>query len=254
MRRAAVWLPFVVLLVAALLGVALWAGLPWRSPQPLPAPARVAPGPGAALQAQIEQRLVQDSAFRNDVVFLLVATLRDRCVPAEAGVLARMANRAGLPVLAAISAVTAQDVRLDRPIYQYIQYRADTAACAVPLHLPGSNGEGLQVDVEQYARTFPDSYFDPQRRSLPRDFAGRSLLQRAGNACNSVVYSVLPLGAGDWRCSTLRAGARDRVRGLCEAEMQRQHGTTAGELDMAVGQGMQDAVVAAVAALPEACR
>jgi len=44
------------------------------------------------------------------------------------------------------------------------------------------------------------------------------------------------------------------VRGACESELQRQHGSTGGELDMAVGQGMQGAVVAAIAALPEGCR
>ncbi len=69
---------------------------------------------------------------------------------------------------------------------------------------------GSSMDIEQYARTFPDSYFDPQRSSEPRDFGGLSLQQRAGNACNSVVYSVLPLGGADWRCA---ACARMPVRG-----------------------------------------
>ncbi len=89
---------------------------------------------------------------------------------------------------------------------------------------------------------------------MPRDFGGRSLVERAGDACNSEVYSVLPLGPGDWRCSVLRANARGRVRGACESELQRQRGSTGGELDMAVGQGMQGAVVEAIAALPEGCR
>ncbi len=65
---------------------------------------------------------------------------------------------------------------------------------------------------------------------------------------------VLPLGGTDWRCSSLRANARARVRGLCEDELRRQHGGIGGELDAAVGQGMQAAVVSAIAALPEDCR
>ena len=109
----------------------------------------------------------------------------------------------------------------------------------------------MAVDIEQYARMFPDSYFDPQRSSEPRDFGGLSLQQRAGNACNSVVYSVLPLGGTDWRCSSLRANARARpVRGRAAAPAW----GTGGELDMAVGKGMQAAVVSAIAALPEDCR
>lgn len=217
-------------------------------------PAITFPAPASDASQRIEQRLGEDHAFRNDVLFLLAATLRDRCAPAQAGLLARMANRASLPVLAAVSAVTQQDPSLDRPIYQYIQHRADATPCGQPLQMPLAGGRSMAVDIEQYARTFPDSYFEPQRSSEPRDFGGLSLQQRAGNACNSVVYSVLPLGGADWRCSSLRANARARVRGLCEDELRRQHGGAGGELDMAVGQGIQGAVVSAIAALPEDCR
>lgn len=210
--------------------------------------------PNDEARQRIERRMGDDVAFRNDVTFLLVATLRDRCRPAEAGLLARMANRAALPVLAAVSAVTAEDPRLDRPIYRYIQHRADSARCTEPLPLAAAGGRVLHVDIDQYARTFPDSYFDPVRSREPPDFGGQTLRERASNACNSVVYSVLPLGGADWRCASLRANARARVRGLCEHELRRQHGDIGGELDMAVGQGMQEQVVAAVAALPVDCR
>ncbi|KAA8993550.1 hypothetical protein FJU31_18280 [Stenotrophomonas cyclobalanopsidis] len=238
--------------VVLLAGAALLA---WQRSAPQARPPSVAfPTPVPALQADIERHLREDRAFRDDVVFLLAATVRDRCVPAEAGVLARMANRAALPVLGAVSAVTAQDRRLDRPIYQFIQHRADSTECGEPLQLPDSGTVPLRVDIEQYALSFPDSYYDPAHSSVPRDFGGRSLVERAGNACNSVVYSVLPLGPVDWRCSMLRTNARSRVRGACESELQRQHGSTGGELDMAVGQGMQGAVVAAITALPEGCR
>ncbi len=249
MRRAH-WVGIGAVLLLA--GAALLAWQRW-APQGRPPPVAF-PTPVAALQADIERHLREDRAFRDDVVFLLAATVRDRCVPAEAGVLARMANRAALPVLGPVSAVTAQDRRLDRPIYQFIQHRADRTECGEPLQLPASGTQPLQVDVELYARSFPDSYYDPTHSRVPRDFGGRSLVERAGDACNSVVYSVLPLGPGDWRCSMLRANARSRVHGACESELQRQHGSTSGELDMAVGQGMQGAVVAAIAALPEGCR
>ncbi len=249
MRRAH-WLGIGAVLLLA--GAALLVWQRWALQGRPPSVAFPAPVP--ALQADIERHLREDRAFRDDVVFLLAATVRDRCVPAEAGVLARMANRAALPVLGPVSAVTAQDRRLDRPIYQFIQHRADRTECGEPLQLPASGTQPLQVDVELYARSFPDSYYDPTHSRVPRDFGGRSLVERAGDACNSVVYSVLPLGPGDWRCSMLRANARSRVHGACESELQRQHGSTSGELDMAVGQGMQGAVVAAIAALPEGCR
>lgn len=242
-------------IVAAALLVAVALLVWWqRQAAPIAPPAIAFPPPSSGARQRIEQRMADDHAFRNDVLFLLAATLRDRCQPAQAGLLARMANRASLPVLAAVSAVTQQDPTLDRPIYQYIQHRADATQCGQPLQMPLAGGRSMAVDIEQYARTFPDSYFDPQRSSEPRDFGGLPLQQRAGNACNSVVYSVLPLGGTDWRCSSLRANARARVRGLCEDELRRQHGGIGGELDAAVGQGMQAAVVSAIAALPEDCR
>ena len=57
----------------------------------------------------------------------------------------------------------------------------------------------------------------------------------------------------DWRCSSLRANARARVRGLCEDELRRQHGHRR-RTGRRRGQGMQSAVVSAIAALPEDCR
>ncbi|KAG1083808.1 hypothetical protein G6F40_014658 [Rhizopus arrhizus] len=132
-------------------------------------PALAFPAPAADARQRIEQRLIEEPAFRNDVLFLLAATLRERCQPAQAGRRARMANRASLPVLAAVSAVTQQDPTLDRPSYQYIQHRADALRCGQPLQMPLAAGRSMDVDIEQYARTFPDSYFDPQRSSEPRD-------------------------------------------------------------------------------------
>ncbi|PSD25706.1 hypothetical protein C7E17_26180, partial [Stenotrophomonas maltophilia] len=45
--------------------------------------------------------------------------------------------------------------------------------CGQPLQMPQAGGRSMAVDIEQYARTFPDSYFDPQRSSVPRDPAPR---------------------------------------------------------------------------------
>lgn len=216
------WIIAAVVLAGA--GVAL--AVCWQRRAVVPEPPAVAfPAPAADASQRIEQRLGEDHAFRNDVLFLLAATLRDRCQPAQTGLLARMANRASLPVLAAVSAVTQQDPTLDRPIYQYIQHRADATRCGQPLQMPLAGGRSMQVDIEQYARTFPDSYFDPQRSSEPRDFGGLSLQQRAGNACNSVVYSVLPLGAP---IGVAAACAPMRVRG-CAACARTSCGANMGQ-------------------------
>ncbi len=174
MRRRWITVAGVLLATVALL---VW----WqRRAAPTAPPAVAFPAPSSGAAQRIEQRLGDDHAFRNDVLFLLAATLRDRCQPAQAGLLARMANRASLPVLAAVSAVTQQDPALDRPIYQYIQHRADATPCDQPLQMPLAAGRSMAVDIEQYARTFPDSYFDPQRSSEPRDFGGLSLQHASG--------------------------------------------------------------------------
>ncbi|NYB78079.1 MAG: hypothetical protein HZS22_09880, partial [Stenotrophomonas maltophilia] len=111
MRRRRIIATGMVLAVVALL---VW----WQQRAPIAPPAVAFPAPTSNASQRIEQRLGDDHAFRNDVLFLLAATLRDRCQPAQVGLLARMANRASLPVLAAVSAVTQQDSTLDRPIYQ----------------------------------------------------------------------------------------------------------------------------------------
>ena len=85
--------------VVLLAGAALLAWQRW-APQGRP-PSVAFPAPVPALQADIERHLREDRAFRDDVVFLLVATVRDRCVPADARALARMADRAAPPVLGA---------------------------------------------------------------------------------------------------------------------------------------------------------
>ncbi|MEE6229776.1 hypothetical protein, partial [Stenotrophomonas maltophilia] len=147
MRRR--WLMAAGVLLVAVVLLVWWQ----RQRAPTAPPAVAFPAPASDASQRIEQLLGDGHAFRNDVLFLLAATLRDRCQPAQAGVLARMANRASLPVLAAVSAVTQQDPSLDRPIYQYIQHRADATPCGQTLQMPLAGGRRMAVDIEQYART-----------------------------------------------------------------------------------------------------
>lgn len=56
-----------------------------RQRAPTAPPAVAFPAPASDASQRIEQRLGDDHAFRNDVLFLLAATLRDRCQPAQAG-------------------------------------------------------------------------------------------------------------------------------------------------------------------------
>ena len=174
-----------ILAAAALLGAIVLLAW-WQRQRATTAPPAVAfPAPAADASQRIEQRLRDDHAFRNDVLFLLAATVRDRCQPAQVGLLARMANRASLPVLASVSAVTQQEPSLDRPIYQYIQHRADATQCGQPLQMPLAGGRSMAVDIEQYARTFPDSFRPAAQRAAGFRWAAvaaarRQCLQQRG--------------------------------------------------------------------------
>lgn len=235
-------------------GAGLWAVARYGA-GPLPAaPVSLPATVPSLVDGRIGQQLQANKAFRDDVVFLAVATIRDRCAPAEKGALARMANRAELPILHAVSEVTAEHPDFDKPLYRYIQRKADETPCDGSLRLPGAVADGQGIDPAAYARSFPDSYFEPQRRSLPVDHAGRSLSARADDACYSVVYAVLPLGDSDWHCAAVRSNGRLRVHAACASALRAQHGAVGGELDGDVGRAAEPGVVKAVAALPEGCR
>ncbi len=76
MRRRWITVAGVLLATVALL---VW----WqRRAAPTAPPAVAFPAPSSGAAQRIEQRLGDDHAFRNDVLFLLAATLRDRCQPA----------------------------------------------------------------------------------------------------------------------------------------------------------------------------
>lgn len=246
-------------IVAVALGLAGTAAAMWllgnSGSGPLPAAPVALPATVPSLvDGRIAQQLQANKAFRDDVVFLVVATVRDRCVHAEKGAMARMANRANLPILHAVSEVTAEHPDMDQPLYRFVQRQADATPCDGLLRLPGAGPDGQGVDPALYARSFPDSYFDPSRRSVPVDHGDRSLPERADDACNSVVYTVLPLGDSDWRCAAVRSNGRLQVRHACERALVAQHGKAGGELDAAVGRAAEPEVVKVVAALPEACR
>lgn len=109
--------------VAAFVGAGLAAGWVCHDPgarpyvpiqgakDGVPRAADVTPRPDVRLAAvdiqAINVLLANTANLRNDVLFLVIAAARDRCAPAEAGSLARMANRAQLPVLSGVSQATA---------------------------------------------------------------------------------------------------------------------------------------------------
>lgn len=189
--------------------------------------------------------------LRNDVVFLVVAAARDRCSPAERGSLARMANRAQLPVLEGVSAATGSNPDLERPLYRYIQAAASSVDCRMPLTLAAQP----PININTYAEGFPDSFHAPNRLAKPpSEYEGLSLAQRAAQPCRSVAYAVLPLGAPQWQCDSSRANARKRIVTLCEAELDRLGRTHEGELSPVIGDALAPAVAVVLGSLPAGCR
>ncbi len=267
MRRKQAWAAVVALLLVAAGVVAWrqWGAWPVRQPPArvpavvvqAPQPAvDVSPQPGAGLSAAelagIHAAMAEQPGFASDLVFLVVASARDRCQPAHAGELARMANRAQLPVLHGVSRVTGVQPALDQPIYRYVQAAADAVVCGRSLRL----AEQPVVELEGYARNFPDSYFAPGRQGdAPREYAGRSLAERAAQPCQTIAYVVLPLSAPDWRCDASRAGARQRIEHLCEtARAADARLAVSGELSAAFGERLTAPVQDILAGMPQQCR
>lgn len=266
LRRAG-WLAGVVLVgMLALVAVLLMRGSP-VAPSPPPAvspPVAAAPAPRtvditpgtdsglrAAELARITELIDTTPAFRNDVLFLIVAGARDRCQPGDHGVLARMANRAQLPVLDGVSQVTTAAPELDAPIYRYIQAATDAVACAAPFRLAAQPA----VDIDAYAQGFPDSFHAPARRGhAPADFRGHPLAQRAAEPCQSVAYAVFPLGLPRWQCDAVRSGARRRILDACEAARDARGMAAGSELSPAFGAALMPAVKGIVDTVPDGCR
>lgn len=214
----------------------------------------VTPEPGIGLGAfdvQTINSLIKESPeLRNDVLFLVIATARDHCFPRDAGSLARMANRAQLPVLAGVSVATAERPTLERPLYRYIQTAATAVDCHRQLTLAGQHA----ISISAYAEAFPDSFYLPTRAKPPSEYGVLSLSQRAAQPCRSIAYAVLPLGVPQWQCDSSRAGARKRIVALCESEQERRGLAHEVELSPSIGESLSPGVAAVVGNLPVGCR
>ncbi|NIJ72591.1 MULTISPECIES: hypothetical protein [unclassified Xanthomonas] len=213
----------------------------------------VAPLSDDAADKRITTLLQSDAAFARDATFLIVASVRERCAPAHAGELAKMANRARLPVLAATSEVTAREPDLDHPIYQAIQRIAAAAPCGRALDL-AATGLPLQLDPERYAAAFPDSYYQPTLDTVPHEYAGQPLGARAAQECQSIAYAVLPLGRDGWQCRALWSGVRPRIVKACE-QARSEAGQGAGDaIPPEVANRLTPVVAGLLEKLPESCR
>ncbi|MXV33517.1 hypothetical protein DYQ91_11530 [Xanthomonas sp. LMG 8989] len=209
--------------------------------------------PDDATGKRITALLQSDPAFARDATFLIAASLRERCAPAHAGELAKMANRARLPVLAATSEVTAREPDLDHPIYQAIQHIAAAAPCGRTLDLTAT-GLPLQLDPERYAAAFPDTYYQPTLDTVPHEYAGQPLGTRAAQECQSIAYAVLPLGRDGWQCRALWSGMRPRIVKACE-QARSEAGQGAGEaIPPEVANRLTPVVAGLLEKLPESCR
>ncbi|MDS9991148.1 hypothetical protein PNQ69_00045 [Xanthomonas sp. A2111] len=213
----------------------------------------VAPLSDDAADKRITALLHSDPAFARDATFLIVASVRERCAPAHSGELAKMANRARLPVLAATSEVTAREHDLDHPIYQAIQRIAAAAPCGRTLDLTAT-GLRLQLDPERYAAAFPDSYYQPTLDTVPHEYAGQPLGARAAQECESIAYAVLPLGRDGWQCRALWSGMRPRIVKACE-QARSEVGQGAGDaIPPEVANWLTPVVAGLLEKLPESCR
>ncbi|WP_295934178.1 hypothetical protein [uncultured Xanthomonas sp.] len=213
----------------------------------------VAPLSEDAADKRITTLLQSDAAFARDATFLIAASVRERCAPAHSGELAKMANRARLPILVATSEVTTREPDLDHPIYQAIQRTAAAAPCGRALDLTAT-GLPLQLDPERYAAAFPDSYYQPTLDTVPHEYAGQSLVARAAQECQSIAYAVLPLGRDGWQCRALWSGMRPRIVKACE-QARSEGGQGAGEaIPPEVAKRLTPVVAGLLEKLPESCR
>lgn len=215
----------IALLGGAAIGVARYAAAPPAAPVPAPTretapPAASAITPVIAMDAageRVGRRMQADDAIADDVLFLIVASLRGRCLPERAHDLPRMAVLAHLPVLAAGGGDGAA-ASLRQDVAHVVKDIARRAPChgTLALHIGGFTRE---LDTNGYAQAFPDSYFDPALDAPSDEFKGASLEDRIHDSCASVAYAMLPLDAPRaWQCTGLRANARTHILQLCRSE------------------------------------
>lgn len=257
-----------------LVGAALAVGLPLGrlgdagKPRLAPpvAPIRPAPastpvrmdGDGAVVPAQV-QALAALLRSRNDMVrdvlFLLAGGLRDRCNPAHAHELARMAVIARLPVLEGMSDALAGQPALRSALYVLVRQLVATAPCTGPLRID-AGGYAMDLDPETYARHFPDSYFDPGLDAAPPDIAGQSLDARLADPCTPLAYGVLPPGdQRAWVCTNLRANLRKRALAACDASLRGSSGLAGPQpLPADVAMALAETIHRGLAQLPAMCQ
>lgn len=167
-------------------------------------------------------KLHEQDAFADDVLFLLLSSLRDRCLPEQAHALARMAVAAHLPVLEGATAALSEETALRPALYALIRHLAATAPCGHPLEIAIGNYR-VNVDPARYAAAFPDSYFDPTLDAPPSDADHRDLRSSSEDPCTPIAYAALPLQAERaWTCMGLRANLRKRVLATCAAALHDQ--------------------------------
>lgn len=209
------------------------------TPSPSVPPPRAVMARGAGTE-RLGPLLQGSTAFADDVLFLVAASVRTRCQPAHAHELATMAAQARLPMLAGVTEAIGTQTSLRDALLAVVRDVSGRAPCTGSFDL--TVGDFTQrMDVERYAAAFPDSYFDPAITVTPQEFANRPLADRAHDECGKVAYAVLPLDAPRaWQCAGLRAQGRERVRSLCAG---------AGEADAAAVQ-IRDAV----GRLPATCQ
>jgi len=254
---------------AALAAVILAAGIgyTWRADAPVqsarqtpsstspPAPAIPAAtldGGDAIEPAQrdaLGALLLAREDFARDFHFLLAASLRDRCEPAHAHELARMAVAVGLPVLEDTRAALTEHPQLRHPAYVLVSHLAAAAPCGKTLHV-AFGGFSMNLAPERYAAAFPDSYFMPGLDAPSADFGGRDLRTRVNDPCTPVVYAALPLGAERlWQCIGPRSALRKRLRDTCAGDL---HGGSVA--DGKVTARLVDSIRGEMERLPAMCR
>ena len=175
----------------------------------------VATGPEAA---RVGARMQANESIANDVIFLIVATLRGRCQPSLAHDLPRMAVIARLPLLSSDGEADPYPESLRHDISHIVNAIVERANCTQPLTLQIGSYSSV-LDPEVYARSFPDSYFDPTVVAASKEALGANLEQRVADSCTAVVYAKLPLDdARAWQCTGLRRNARAAILHVCHSE------------------------------------
>jgi hypothetical protein len=223
------WLLALGLAVAAVLAVI--AVIEWnaRTGDHVPSPMRAtvsssvghSPVPvvvAGAEATRLGSRMQANQDIGNDVIFLIMATLRRRCHPALAHDLPRMAVIARLPLLSPDDGADLYSEDLRHDITYTVNEIAQRAACSQPLALRIGGYSGV-LYPEAYARAFPESYFSPTLVETSREAQGASLEQRVADSCTVVVYAKLPLDdVHAWQCAALRRNARDAILRVCHTE------------------------------------